>query len=155
MAARTAYRLILVATDFSDPAHAAVEHGLDLAARLGARAEIVYVTPHLEPAIPFHRRNRRVVADLQQQEREAARKALAELVPEDDPDVRTRVLVGRPSDAILAHARRARASMIVMAKHGRSATENLLIGSVTERVLRKATVPVVVVPIALRKQRRR
>lgn len=153
MAARLAYRTILVATDFSDPAHAALERGLDLARRLGAKVELVYVTPKLEPAVPFHRRNRRVVAELQAQQKQAAEEALAQLARVDGVKVRPRVLVGRPSEAILAHAKRIRADLVVLAKHGHTLTQRLLIGSVTERVLREASLPVLVVPIRAGRRR--
>lgn len=47
---------------------------------------------------------------------------------------------------ILEQADALRADLIVMGSHGRSGFERLLLGSTTEKVLRKATVPVAVVP---------
>jgi nucleotide-binding universal stress UspA family protein len=47
---------------------------------------------------------------------------------------------------ILAAAHESRADLIVMSTHGRSGFERLTIGSVTEKVLRKASCPVLVVP---------
>ena len=47
---------------------------------------------------------------------------------------------------ILEHARALPASLIVMGTHGRGGIERLMLGSVTEKVLRKAECPVLTVP---------
>ena len=52
------------------------------------------------------------------------------------------------ADGILAAADRIRADMIVMGTHGRSGLSRLVLGSVAEAVLRRAAVPVLVVPLA-------
>jgi nucleotide-binding universal stress UspA family protein len=53
---------------------------------------------------------------------------------------------GRPADRILDRAAELRADLVVMGTHGASGFEHLLLGSVTERVLRKAGCPVLTVP---------
>jgi nucleotide-binding universal stress UspA family protein len=54
--------------------------------------------------------------------------------------------VGRPAHQILARASAMPADLIVMGTHGTSGFEHLVLGSVTERVLRKAPCPVLTVP---------
>ena len=54
--------------------------------------------------------------------------------------------VGRPAHQILAHAAALPADLIVMGTHGSSGFEHLVLGSVTEKVLRKAPCPVLTVP---------
>ncbi len=51
-----------------------------------------------------------------------------------------------PADAILSLARGREMSLIVMGTHGRRGFDHLMLGSVTERVLRHATCPVLVIP---------
>ena len=51
-----------------------------------------------------------------------------------------------PAGPILEHARELPASLIVMGTHGRSGLERLMLGSVAEKVLRKARCPVLTVP---------
>jgi len=148
--ARSSYRTLLIAIDFSSATDTVLERGLDLASRLGARAEVVYTTPRLEPALPFHRMNRRAVAKLQREELAGAREALAELVADCDPPVETSVRVGAAHVEILAYAKETGAGLIVLGKRGQNLAESLLLGSTADRVLRKATVPVVVVPVPLR-----
>jgi nucleotide-binding universal stress UspA family protein len=60
-----------------------------------------------------------------------------ECVVTDAPDVHHEILV---------HAGRLPADLIVMGTHGRSGFQRLVLGSVTEKVLRKATCPVLTVP---------
>lgn len=63
---------------------------------------------------------------------------------------------GDPVDEILKTARFHRADLIVMTTHGRSGISRLVTGSVTEQVLRRATIPLLVVRVAkaARKKRR-
>ncbi len=56
------------------------------------------------------------------------------------------VITGSPARTILDAADRLNASIIVMGTHGSSGFERLVLGSVTEKVLRKAKCPVLVVP---------
>ncbi|MFW6152843.1 MAG: universal stress protein [Halobacteriota archaeon] len=72
---------------------------------------------------------------------------LAEARDQLDPDAEVELVVGvgRPAHAILAEADEHDVDHIVIGSHGRSGTERLLLGSVAETVLRRATVPVTVV----------
>lgn len=54
---------------------------------------------------------------------------------------------GQVAEAILAAAERYNADLIVVGTHGRKGLQRMLLGSVAEAVLRRARVPVVVVPV--------
>jgi nucleotide-binding universal stress UspA family protein len=56
--------------------------------------------------------------------------------------VRTAVVVGPPARAILEYARSQAVDLIAMATHGRSGIANLLVGGVADKVLRGASIPV-------------
>lgn len=71
-------------------------------------------------------------------------KALAARCAKRGLDVRTVREVGPPVDAILHHAKKA--DYVVMGSHGHGAMYDLLVGSTTHGVLRKARCPVIVVP---------
>lgn len=60
-------------------------------------------------------------------------------------DARYEVRTGVPAREIVAAADDVDASLIVMGSHGRSQVAEILLGSVTEGVLRRAHVPVLVV----------
>jgi universal stress protein A len=58
----------------------------------------------------------------------------------------TKVLIGKPAREIVAYANEVEAQMIVMATHGHSGIEHILLGSTTEAVLRHAKCPVLSIP---------
>jgi nucleotide-binding universal stress UspA family protein len=72
------------------------------------------------------------------------------LIAEAAPGVETDVVLfeGGAAAGILDQATRTGADLIVMGTHGRSGVDRLLIGSITERILRKAACPVLTVPPA-------
>jgi len=57
----------------------------------------------------------------------------------------TRVVQGEPADAISAVAREGKMDLIVMATHGHSEVRHLIVGSVTEQVVRNGELPVLLV----------
>jgi nucleotide-binding universal stress UspA family protein len=61
------------------------------------------------------------------------------------PRVTAEKAVGEPAAEILEAAREARADLIVMGTHGRTGLEHALMGSIAERVVRRAHCPVLTV----------
>ncbi len=74
-----------------------------------------------------------------------AEEKLNELAKGIDVEVKTIVEYGNPVKKILEVAEREDVSVIVLGSHGRSNFEEVLLGSVSEEVVRKARVPVLVV----------
>ena len=62
----------------------------------------------------------------------------------DDQDVQIAVSIGSPPIEITSYAEEARAELIVMPSHGRTGLKHFALGSVAERVLRRADCPVLV-----------
>jgi nucleotide-binding universal stress UspA family protein len=56
------------------------------------------------------------------------------------------VVQGAIVDTIIEQAQRQEARFIILGTHGRGAVQHLLVGSVSEGVIRRSAVPVVVVP---------
>lgn len=84
--------------------------------------------------------------DLSAEEREDLLKELHEVRPEDATVSVEHLLVeGDPVGAILKISQERQCDLIVMGSHGRTGLHRLLMGSVAEQVLRKATCPVVTV----------
>lgn len=151
MTTRFRYQVILVAVDFSVPSRLALARGLDLAQRFGARLELVHVAEKLRPALPFLARNRAAVERLQKELKEQAWERLRELVPKTASakgvKVHPRVLTGVPEVALIAHAHRCKADLLVLANRGHNPVKGLLIGSTAERVLRETDLPVLLVSV--------
>jgi nucleotide-binding universal stress UspA family protein len=125
---------VLVAVDFSKPARHAFDCALELSARRGAELVLVQAVPPDE-AFSWFARARLALAE-QLRER-AARAQVA---------FRERVQSGDPAEIILLHARSLAPEVIIIGTHQRRGLERLRVGSVAERVVTRATVPVLLVP---------
>ena len=137
---------ILVPTDFSTPATAALHAAADLAGKFGAKLLIAHVT---EEAFPYESYGlgadtiQRIRAD----QRAAIDKALAKARAAcgDGADIELIVTEGLPSHRIIELAKEHGADLIVIATQGRNGITDFLLGSTTERVLRIAPCLVLVV----------
>ena len=136
---------ILCPVDFSETSERALAYALELAAA-DSLVEVLHV---LQP-LPGYMWPEGLVGTPDEyvtQIRQEADKNLAALVERHHHPTVTivsSVREGRADTTICEAAEDA--DLIVMGTHGRSAIERLLVGSVTERVVRHATKPVLVVP---------
>ncbi|GIW70678.1 MAG: universal stress protein [Planctomycetota bacterium] len=143
-------RRILVATDLSEASRRAVELAGWLAARVGAELVVLSVidTSALEAQgvdIVPHMRLAELVAGMER----ALDPALAEFVRQSalPQQLRLRLCTRRGPAArtIVQGAAELGADLIVIGTHGRSGLSRLVFGSVAEKVLRLAPVPVLTV----------
>lgn len=141
-------KCILVPTDFSTHADHAISYGGTLAARIGARLVLMYADALVAP-IDFSGAvggwSDDSAAILEASAMEALLVRARTLI---DPAVPVRVVVRSSTteiDGIIEQARESGVSLIVMGTHGRSGVSRLLVGSVTEAVMRGATVPVLAI----------
>ncbi|QFU84618.1 universal stress protein [Natronorubrum aibiense] len=139
------YDRVLVPTDGSEHATAALEHGIETAADVGATLHllsVVNITRYGSDA-----ETDRLVAHLEANARTALDTAAA-TATERGVDVRTAVTVGTVHREIVSYADREGVDLLVLGTHGRSGVDRELLGSVTERVLRLAPAPVFTVRLA-------
>lgn len=139
---------ILIPTDFSEPAEAALEYGKTLAQKFGARLRLLHVVP--EPySYPWGTEMSTLpLADLLAQSEDAARQRLGQLAaPLGLPAARVEIetTIGTPVDQILTCIADNKIDLVVMGTHGRGMVGHLLLGSVTGRVVRRSPVPVLTV----------
>jgi len=134
-------RTILLATDLTAASREATDRAVDLAGRLGARLLIVNV---LE--------KRRLTGggshDRVDQARAERETLLVKIVRSArDAGVKAEFLVwdGDPGDSIAAAAEAEQADLVVVGTRGRSGAERMLLGSVSDHVVRHAECPVLVV----------
>lgn len=141
---------ILCPTDFSDFSQRALERAVRLAGWFDARVTLLHVIPPIPWALPAHASVPYVAmpADLLRTVREEVEKELGRFAAaflEDKVPVETRLEDGDPARVIQAIAQSLPAGLIVMGTHGRAGFEHLVLGSVTEKVLRRASCPVLTV----------
>lgn len=145
------YTRILVPLDGSATASRALETAVDLAADVGAEVQPLYVidvptlafsSPGFDPSIirdAFEEEGRRVSEQAQARLAQRGVAGTTRVVEVSAPgeDVAHRILLS----AADWHA-----DLIVMGTHGRRGFRRMVLGSVAERVLRSATLPVLLVP---------
>jgi len=139
-------RHLLYATDFSRASRPAFAKALALAKQDRARLLVLHVlmppSPFLGDALPAS------YVELQVRARRETERRLAALVAQaKKAGVRAeaRLVEGVPSEEILRAARKQRADLIVIGTHGRTGLGRIFMGSVAERVLQRATTPVLTV----------
>lgn len=142
------FQHILCPTDFSESAQTALTYAGELARSHRARLTVLHVVPTFDP-MPVGAAGLgdplEVVYPVSRDEVLGELRAVAERAGAPR-DAALAVDAGDPCGAIRDRAIEIRADLIVMGTHGRSGVERLVIGSVTETVLRKAPCPVLVVP---------
>ena len=132
---------ILAPTDFSDISAAGVRYACKLAKDTGAEI-IVFNVDVLDESNRVDKR-----------EMEQHKKRLTEFVAEKIGDaglglkMRQVVDAGQPFGAIVDCAEKEGVDLIVMSSHGRSGLSRMLIGSVTDKILRGSPCPILVVPL--------
>ncbi len=139
------FEKVLVATDFSDHAHRALERAIDLAQRYEASLHVVHVWDmpllargaSMEPSVDW---STLIEA--------SARAELDELVSglrTSKLSVTSTLTTGSPWERILADAEAQGADLIVVGTHGRTGIRRVMMGSVAERVVRMSPVAVLTI----------
>jgi nucleotide-binding universal stress UspA family protein len=141
---------ILCPVDLSEPSRRALDHAVAVARWYGSAITVLRVIPPVVPLIgysgePYYLPPALSAADLEQVRRATERFAARE---SGGPPMETLVVQGDVADQIDAHAGRLGAGLIVLGTHGHRGFERLMLGSVTERVLRTTSCPVLTVPPA-------
>jgi nucleotide-binding universal stress UspA family protein len=136
------YHRILVPLDGSELAELALVPAALLARRFNAQLWLIFVlVPVPLESGPSVRLARAAVDQAQEYLQDVQRRLEA-----DGLAVRAIVRWGDPAGEILAAAQEGHADLIAMATHGRGGLGRWMIGSVADRVVRTATIPVLVVP---------
>jgi nucleotide-binding universal stress UspA family protein len=140
------YERVLIPTDGSDAVDPGIERAIDLAETYGAELHALNVVNVASLSVEVHTP---AVIESFEEQGEAAVEAVAERAADAGiGDVRTEVVHGTPHRSILEYADENDIDLIVMGTHGRSGLDRYLLGSVTEKVVRTAGVPVLTVRAA-------
>ncbi len=140
------YREILFPTDGGPASQAALDHALDHAERYDARLHTLYVVDTTAYA-SLDAGAETVISGLQQ-EGETALQAVAERAEDANVSVVSEIISGSPYKQLLEYAENTGIDLIVMGTHGRTGLDRYLLGSVTERVVRTADMPVLTVRVS-------
>jgi len=132
---------VLVPTDGSECAHTAVDHAGELARSVDAKLHVIYVVDTGQTINGG--RVERLREALEEIGEKALDRALEMVQSSTYLATETSVLDGLPYLEIVRYAEEHDVDCIVMGTHGRKGIRRFLLGSVTERVVRRADVPVI------------
>lgn len=144
-------KTIIAAVDFSNATPGVLEMAARIALSFKARLYLLHVvepepsytaygfTPDEFPALHAYQEEakRRAANKLQEE--------LAKVLPEL-PDTVTEIREGSPLHCLVDFVKESSADMVILGSHGHGFIASLLLGSVAEGMIRKATVPTLIVP---------
>lgn len=139
---------ILVPTDFSKHSRNALIYAAAFAEKFGGQLHLLHVVQDLAIFIPDMVTVAPPIAPSLEQMTAAVRSAFDRIVQEHHLEkltVQREVRQGNPFYEIVRYAKEANVDLIVMGTHGHSGLAHMLLGSVTEKVVRKAPCPVLTV----------
>ena len=136
-------KTILVPTDFSETARNATQYAIHLAKDMKAKVLLMHVyhvpiAPAEEPTMAF------TSEELQQRNEELLKKEADLLMEKTGVEVNYLAQIGLAVDEIIDEEKNA--DLIVMGMQGASRISEMVLGSITTSVLRKAEKPLIVVP---------
>ena len=139
---------LLVAVDLSEPTELIVKKAQDLAKEMSAQVWILHNAEPAPDVLEFRadpRAARDSLADKFRSEHRQIQE-IAERFRQQGLEVTALLVHGPTVEMILKEASELEVDMIVVGSHGRSAVFQLLVGSVSEGLLRKSRCPVLIVP---------
>jgi nucleotide-binding universal stress UspA family protein len=141
------YKRILISTDGSEKSSLAAQAGIDLAKALGAEVLALNVINEVVVASAVRQlgSDRKEVEDKLMASGQKAVDSVKKMGSAAGVKVDALVRMGSPANMVIDIARNEGADLIVMGSHGESGASKLLIGSVVQKVLYWATIPVLVV----------
>lgn len=140
------YKKILVPLDGSELSEAVLPHAKAIAKSEGA--EIILLRVPLMPAIEFYSREPLIAAKIFEEEQAEAQKYVNGKMDElkkEKIEVQAITQNGPVPDTILAVAEDSHADMIAMSTHGRTGVTRWLLGSVADKIVHHAHIPVMLI----------
>lgn len=133
---------IFVPTDFSPCSQAAIAYAVFLAQQLNATLLLTHILTPLAYPLDF------ALIEYSEFDRVEASRGLERIArpwQQKGVQIETHLFKGDPATEIADKAKRLECDLIVMGTHGRTGMAHLMMGSVAERVLRTASLPVLTV----------
>lgn len=139
-------RQILIATDGSETANEAADFGMEMVGCSGAKIYAVHVidtTPYR--SVSLDKIWSKEVLEEHERMGYEATSYIEKLAKAAGDEVESRILKGNPAEKIVSFAEDNNIDMIIIGSLGKGGYDRLVLGSVSEKVVRHAKVPVLVV----------
>ncbi|MDR2161676.1 MAG: universal stress protein [Desulfovibrio sp.] len=137
---------ILCPVDFSYNSEQVAQYAASVAKSFGASLELLYISPVLSDIGGHHEVDPQKIRSLEQDIFSGSSAIMDRFIKDNASDVQAtgKILMGNPAESILQRAGEIGADLLVIGTHGRKGVEHMLFGSVAEKVIRAASIPVLV-----------
>ncbi len=137
---------ILCAVDFSDMSSRVADYAQTIAVSMNSSVKVVYVAPSLSQYVGFHVPPTSIenfVGEIVS----GAEKTMDIFIQENFSEIEAtgHVLTGYAAEEILKYADQENMDMIIMGTHGRKGIDRVLFGSVAEKIVKSAPIPVLTI----------
>jgi len=139
---------ILAAIDFSQLSTSVARQAASIAAKFSAKLTLVHIAAPdpgfigYDPGPQVERDGR--AGELRSEHRQL--QELADLIQKDDVPAQALLVQGSTVEGIITQAKKLDANLIVIGSHGKGVLSSIILGSVSEGVLRQSSCPVLVIP---------
>jgi nucleotide-binding universal stress UspA family protein len=146
------FRRIMVPVDYSDNARASLKYAAELALAVGASLDVVHVwdrPTYVSDAVMVKRPGQEhssLVELIQENAERDMKDFLASVQFPPGLNVGHRLCSGDTVSTLIAEVKKGEHDLLVVGTHGRTGLAHMLLGSVTEKLIRLSPVPVLTVP---------
>jgi nucleotide-binding universal stress UspA family protein len=137
---------IVVPIDFSEISERVIETALIFAEQFGAELSVIFVVQDINTALSGFAMVELPIVQMEGEILDSAEKRMGDFLEKHCPgsalSVRSKVLQGQAAEEIIEWSKTYDADLIVMGTHGYRGFEKMIMGSVTDRVLKLAACPV-------------
>jgi nucleotide-binding universal stress UspA family protein len=134
---------IMCAVDFSDFSHVILSYGRALASEFEAELLVCHILPDMV-MLSSHGQAYIASEKIAKERLENTKALLENLVKENRVDAQLLISQGHPADEITRIVKEKEVDLVIVATHGRSGIKRFLIGSVTDRLVKTITCPLLV-----------
>ena len=139
---------ILCAVDLSEHSKMVAEYAISLAKVYDAEITVLYTAPSLSQYVGFHVPPSSIenfVGEIVTGAEQSMDEFIAEAFTDPTVKVEGKILSGYAAQEIIGYANNNEMDIIVMGTHGRTGIDRMLFGSVAEKVVKTATMPVMTI----------
>lgn len=139
---------ILCAVDLSEHSKMVADYAITLAKALDAEIVVLYTAPSLSQYVGFHVPPSSIenfVGEIVTGAEQSMQEFISEVFTDPTVKVEGKILSGYAAQEIIGYATSNGMDIIVMGTHGRTGIDRMLFGSVAEKVVKTATMPVMTV----------
>jgi len=139
---------ILCAVDLSEHSKMVADYAIAMAKAFDAEIIVLYTAPSLSQYVGFHVPPSSIenfVGEIVTGAEQSMDEFIAEMFPDPSIKVEGKILSGYAAQEIIAFSNTNSVDIIIMGTHGRTGIDRMLFGSVAEKVVKTASVPVMTI----------